>query len=1603
MAFGTGYVRKRRRPSPKRRNSDERLKATLAGLGATAAAIAAAKAARNGGRRPSEVIAVKENRRTRKSNEHHRPGSRYGDDEWEDLPDDGTSDSSSDAGLVYGDWRGNKSQESLASNDSGTNKWGWRWGFGKKKRRSSDNLNSNTAFNASSTSLAGAAAVGAAGALTGAAVGTALGRHDSETSSIHTLQSVYPVAPNDPTASFDARRTSLVHTPQPVFTSGTGAISIQQPQPIPQIPGAIYSTQASSQPGYVAPAGPPVFSQAPSQYQTQNVIVQSPQYGGPPPGPRRANSSPIKSSWKRDAAIAGLAATAGAAAFAATKSSDRPSRTPSNVQFSLTQEQVAKEEREQRRARDRREEEESRRRERLRREDDLRREEEDRIRREQLRRDEDARRVEEERRREQLRREDETRQEEERRHRELQRQQEESRRYMEAERLAKIESDRRIEERRRQEEEMRAREIRERERLELEARAEAKRKADLEAEREQMQRERRETERREAEAARLEAEKGRRRKEQATSEYATQYEDDRQQRTESSMNSIAPSKRRKGKESEDRVHNNVKSDDWKSSAAGTVAAGAAVALAGAAIASYADAGKEERRERDRKHDRRQDSFPEAKKIEASDVKSYAASDVKSYEPTVAKPYTASNVMTFEPSNIKQDYFEDDFDPNLFKKDKEKTTEVKESQDKKTHIPKANTTDDVFQDWEDRYNAKPVSQADFFMPQEFLKDANVPGTYPIDPNEGATDIHISQAHEDSDFSRPIVPPYPLSYAFTATIEGSSSSSNLPWSVPSLNLIQATPPVSRANSFQSVSRPPSPNIEPIKEEPAEQPTTESPSRVRSRVSWGENQFHHFEVHTPDSHLEQFASDADLENHDKKYAHDEVTYEDVSPGSNPQTSTYQAYHPPKSDTSTYQAYRPGILSGASEAKDSAPSTQYVQDDNESPWDKIVGTASKKRSKKEKKDAIVAAAATGAVTTAALLALNRRDGDDFKLDTTSSAISNPFSDSHAAPTSVVSYAPSTVVNRKAQESSGFVEDGMSETPGSMHVPGGFDDDLPAEDQRNGKNDKNTNEYSGSRDVSRKRESERTKEADAESELHLSKKERRKKRSKVNKRASVDSWELSDNESLASTFLEREFREAEPSASPPRTPEKSYARERSDSGSNKVAAAAMASGFAALMGNSMKQDQDRMASDIAHARQSEDRRSDRDVPSSPPNGTRSSDANKTVTTPSSATFQDFEDPTEIRTPKRKKDRKHSTGLWSPTIGSPLRAEVKNEDYMATDAPPASTTERPLVEAPKALNESAYSVASKSSASRDVVDSGYFAPDDAPRKDTAERDSDEFFSAGSEEERERSKAKLRESPKSDITSSKYDDDDLDREERRHQHRHHESKPESREQSRDREYGQDENGERRRRKHHRRRGTDERDDDWDTKSNISEARSETRSETNGERRHKHRRRESERDGSTDSKVRHRSSASTETLDLHDERKHKRRSRHDGEDDNASVISSSSRHDEDRSSKKEKKEEKRSSGIFGLFSKSKESLVESPGKSPKSKDDHDDEHHKHRRRKHRSDRGSTYGSDDDDARSTISSGSRHEKRSSRSERSEGDRRDSSDKVHRSSHAR
>jgi hypothetical protein len=898
---------------------------------------------------------------------------------------------------------------------------------------------------------------------------------------------------------------------------------------------------------------------------------------------------------------------------------------------------------------------------------------------------------------------------------------------------------------------------------------------------------------------------------------------------------VATDVRRKEQGLQERERDLVELDGWKPTAAGAVTAGAVAAITSAAISSHKDKGKE----REQRRENWRDTSSSEKEMEPS-YQAYKPSKAIEYEPSNVKTYEPSYTQ-IEPSKIQQDYADEDiFDPNMFKKKE--------------------TAQDVFKDWEDRYTAKPVSQADFFAPKDLLADDNLPKVRPVDPNEGAPDLHVYESLDDYGASHPRTPPYPTSYAFTATKDGRGP--RTPDPIPTLNLIQATPPGSRAPSIRSVSMPPSPNIEPVQEK--EEPR---PKNAPSRVSWGENQFHHFDVPTPESYKEQFISDRELKEHDKQYSQDEVVIERDSPKSGQKTTTYQPY-------------KPSVLSKTVEPKEIAPSTQYVPDKkNESIWDEVEGAMSKKSKKKDKKDkkaAAAAAVATGAASalTAAAIAQNDKDDDpsdwDYKHMDNRSTISNPFSDSNAARSTIAVSTVSSIPSMGAEYKSSspyfdYITESEAGLPSSpkpkdsasdrrvtavsedLHMPGEFietpsiskfaeptkkaveEDDWAAsslKESKNGKKkSKNADEEVVTHDIPRRVEPEptRTPEIPQESLRTMSKKEqaRREKEAKRMSMMSVQSWEMSDDSPATSPTLERDIRDIEPSynAPPKDLPSASevssfawgasddtqsstsvstvipyrpapvaeerkgrvvsderpvnvtwdrpsssdviprpneatqsrdapqYGESSSSSSSSKATTAALAGGFAALMGASAKQDQDRIAAEREHARQAlEGARNQtprREGPISPPSRTRSRDDNdKSITIPNYA-FEGVEEPSDIKTPRRKLEKRHSSGKWSPTVGSPLRSEMRYDDYLGRDVKYGSP-EQTRVEAPKAPTQSAFVPAPEPPTSRNIQDSGYYAPDDQPRndqsrKESIERDSDEFFSADSEE-RERQKS-----------------------------------------------------------------------------------------------------------------------------------------------------------------------------------------------------------------------------------------------------------------------
>ncbi|KAL1855481.1 hypothetical protein Plec18170_004201 [Paecilomyces lecythidis] len=254
LAFGSAFLKKpnkltkSNRSSGSSRSSKKKDKhnvdAEILGLGVTAKAIA--DAADRRGKHRSGVLVAKD--------DHYRrstyASSGQEDDEWEDA-DSSESSSSVSSALAYG----GSALFGSSPSDSGTSKWGWRWGSKKKtdkSKQSSDYL---------------PVAEAAAGAFAGAAIASSYGKDikvssQDGSSSVGSLRRVYPQPTSDPS------RYDVVQLPsrpgpggEPQFVR-PGPIPLQQPQPITPVSQSVYSTRAEPSPSYAAPSGPPVFADA---------------------------------------------------------------------------------------------------------------------------------------------------------------------------------------------------------------------------------------------------------------------------------------------------------------------------------------------------------------------------------------------------------------------------------------------------------------------------------------------------------------------------------------------------------------------------------------------------------------------------------------------------------------------------------------------------------------------------------------------------------------------------------------------------------------------------------------------------------------------------------------------------------------------------------------------------------------------------------------------------------------------------------------------------------------------------------------------------------------------------------------------------------------------------------------------------------------------------------------------------------------------------------------------------------------------------------------------------------------------------------------------
>ena len=273
LEYSTSHdKRNNKKRSKVKAKDDEKAEAALLGLGAAAAALTSS----NGHRRHpkkgvQKLVGVK--KRDRKgdngSETDHRAHTiiRSSDEGlWESAPEDEFESANSD--LAYGTPVRSGSQESLKSDSSGTNKWGWRWGSKTKRRNSPSHRESadhgglSTVTGAADISLAGEAMMSP----------SQYEKKDTDSTGSARLKHVYPMPTSDPSRFDVGGEGSIASSSRPFVVSQPEAVPIQHPQPITPLSSAIYTGQTSYDHAYSTPTGPPVFSQ--QDYITQPTLAQ---------------------------------------------------------------------------------------------------------------------------------------------------------------------------------------------------------------------------------------------------------------------------------------------------------------------------------------------------------------------------------------------------------------------------------------------------------------------------------------------------------------------------------------------------------------------------------------------------------------------------------------------------------------------------------------------------------------------------------------------------------------------------------------------------------------------------------------------------------------------------------------------------------------------------------------------------------------------------------------------------------------------------------------------------------------------------------------------------------------------------------------------------------------------------------------------------------------------------------------------------------------------------------------------------------------------------------------------------------------------------------
>lgn len=447
------------------------------------------------------------------------------------------------------------------------------------------------------------------------------------------------------------------------------------------------------------------------------------------------------------------------------------------------------------------------------------------------------------------------------------------------------------ERRRRDEEDARRRETerKDRERRQFEA-AEAERKVRREREREEEERQDRERERRhrerrdarEAERRADELERERVAKETTAKEEADQIE--RQRREEIARDSERKDRERREAREAREAERRRQREEREKGVGGAVAAGLAGAAAGAAIAAMTGKGEEKTDRRSRTEERRE----ERRDTRDQDYKTTTARpsvaevappeertpSVRTAEPTVVE------IKPPEPSGVEVDTFDDDFDPDFFKKSREERERdfVRKTAKIATEY---NDPDQVFRELEERYRSQSPSPEEVFAPAG-LHESATSVEKRMGPNADA-DVHIFRV------DGPVSPPYEGPYAFTTP----GDAYNAPWPIPRLNLIAPTP-----------EPPPTPEVKPVEVEEKKEVPEEPLQRTVSgtKVTWGENQTHHYEVPTPEPSIQSlrdsYITDQDLKKHELHHqASDEIIIEEEEDEGTKRKS-YRPRSPPSSE---------------------------------------------------------------------------------------------------------------------------------------------------------------------------------------------------------------------------------------------------------------------------------------------------------------------------------------------------------------------------------------------------------------------------------------------------------------------------------------------------------------------------------------------------------------------------------------------------------------------------------------------------------------------------------------------------------------------------------